>query len=180
MLGVQLFKGSLLYRCHPDNATFAIDGEDATVCAPPVAGEPTGCDAGSSCLYYGENPVHGTISFDSIGWAWITLFQCVTMEGWVDVMYMEMAAVSPFASIVYFVSLVLLGSFYLLNLFLAVLYDEYTEGEEREKAEKQALEDTGAMELEQARFILTRTLTLSAQTLTLTLTLTCTLTLTLT
>ena len=43
-------------------------------------------------MYYGENPVHGTISFDSIGWAWVTLFQCVTMEGWVDVMYMEMAS----------------------------------------------------------------------------------------
>ena len=39
-------------------------------------------------MYYGENPVHGTISFDSIGWAWVTLFQCVTMEGWVDIMYM--------------------------------------------------------------------------------------------
>ena len=43
-------------------------------------------------MYYGENPVHGTISFDSIGWAWVTLFQCVTMEGWVDVMYVEMAS----------------------------------------------------------------------------------------
>ena len=128
MLGVQLFKGSLLYRCHPDNSTLAIDGEEAAVCAPPVAGEPSSCDAGSSCVYYGENPVHGTISFDSIGWAWVTLFQCVTMEGWVDVMCMEMAAVAPAVSIVYFVSLVLLGSFYLLNLFLAVLYDEYTEG----------------------------------------------------
>ena len=92
MLGVQLFKGSLLYRCHPDNATRDIDGEEAAVCAPPVAGEPSGCDAGSSCVYYGENPVHGTISFDSIGWAWVTLFQCVTMEGWVDVMYVEMAS----------------------------------------------------------------------------------------
>ena len=39
-----------------------------------------------------------------------------------------MAAVAPAVSIVYFVSLVLLGSFYLLTLFLAVLYDEYTEG----------------------------------------------------
>ena len=68
--------------------------------------------------------------------------------------YMEMAAVAPAVSIVYFVSLVLLGSFYLLNLFLAVLYDEYTEGEEREAAEKAALEDPGTMELEQSEALL--------------------------
>lgn len=46
------------------------------------------------------------------------------------------------------------GSFYLRNLFLAVLYDEYTEGEAREKESKAAALDMGVLELEQSEALL--------------------------
>ena len=60
---------------------------------------------------------YGTVSFDSIWWAWMTLFQCLTLEGWVDVMYMEMAVLGP-AVALYFVLFVMLGSFYLISALL--------------------------------------------------------------
>lgn len=55
----------------------------------------------------------------SLGAALLTLFQMVTLEGWVDVMETAMEA-TPYAWL-YFVSFVLLGTFVVLNLFIAVV-----------------------------------------------------------
>ena len=46
------------------------------------------CEVGEVCRFYGENPLYGTMSFDSIIGAWMTIFQCITLEGWVDVLYL--------------------------------------------------------------------------------------------
>ena len=84
----------------------------------------------------------------------MTLFQCITMEGWVDVMYMEMSTLNTTVSIVYFVSLILLGSFYLLNLFLAVLYETYeAEQDANEEAAEVAIDEM-EVELETGRVTL--------------------------
>jgi hypothetical protein len=48
-----------------------------------------------------ENPNYDITSYDNIGWAWLTIFQCISLEGWVDVMYW--AQVSCFYVIVSFV-----------------------------------------------------------------------------
>ena len=37
---------------------------------------------GQVCVWYGVNPIYGTVSFDDIGSAWLTIFQCITLEGW--------------------------------------------------------------------------------------------------
>jgi len=55
----------------------------------------------------------------TLGASLLTLFQMVTLEGWVDVMDTAMEA-TPFAWI-YFVSFVLIGTFVVLNLFIAVV-----------------------------------------------------------
>jgi Ion transport protein len=34
-----------------------------------------------------DNPNYGFTSFDNILWAWLTIFQCVSLEGWTDTMY---------------------------------------------------------------------------------------------
>ena len=39
-------------------------------------------------------PNFGITSFDNMGWAWLTIFQCISMEGWTEVMYHTMDAVS--------------------------------------------------------------------------------------
>lgn len=82
---------------------------------------------GSVCAYFG-NPNSGMTSFDNILWAWMTIFQCVTQEGWTDVMYAVQDAVSPWVWI-YFVAIILFGSFFMINLALAVLYLQFCKGE---------------------------------------------------
>lgn len=41
----------------------------------------------SDCKQYWVGPNHGITSFDNIGFAMLTVFQCITMEGWTTVMY---------------------------------------------------------------------------------------------
>ena len=95
------------------------------------------CAGGEACRYFGYNPFNGTVSFDDLGGALLTTFQCMTLEGWSEVMYMLMEAWSPWSSL-YFLALILFGSFYVINLFLAVLWHTYWDMPD---APKDALQD---------------------------------------
>ena len=67
----------------------------------------------------------GEISFDNIGFALLTVFQCFTLEGWADIMYDLELVGSPVSAIVFFVCVVVFCSMFLLNLALAVIVTEY-------------------------------------------------------
>ena len=41
----------------------------------------------SMCLPQWEGPNKGITNFDNIGFAMLTVFQCITMEGWTSIMY---------------------------------------------------------------------------------------------
>ena len=45
------------------------------------------CDEGSVCARYWIGPNYGITSFDNILFAMLTVFQCITMEGWTNVLY---------------------------------------------------------------------------------------------
>lgn len=45
------------------------------------------CPNGSVCSGYWPGPNDGITNFDNFGLAMLTVFQCITMEGWTDVMY---------------------------------------------------------------------------------------------
>ena len=62
---------------------------------------------------------HDAEHWGSLGAALLTLFQIVTLEGWVEVM--EQAIQFRPWSWLYFVSFVLIGTFVVLNLFIAVV-----------------------------------------------------------
>jgi hypothetical protein len=78
------------------------------------------CPSGMYCTEYG-NPNNGFTSYDNIMWAWLTIFQCITEEGWTDDMYYTQDAVSYWVW-PYYVSIIVLGAFFLMNLALVVLY----------------------------------------------------------
>lgn len=44
-------------------------------------------DGLSSCNRKWKGPNYGITSFDNIGFAMLTVFQCITMEGWTSVLY---------------------------------------------------------------------------------------------
>ena len=48
----------------------------------------------------------------------------ITFDTWFNVMYHLMTAVSPYV-VVYFLAIALLGGFFVVNLFLAVVFDEF-------------------------------------------------------
>ena len=91
------------------------------------------CPAGQMCLK-ANNPNYGITHFDNIAYAWLTIFQCITLEGWTPIMYMCMDAVTGW-SVVYFILLVFTGGFFLLNLALAVITEVYDEENSEAKEE---------------------------------------------
>ncbi|XP_006832515.1 PREDICTED: voltage-dependent T-type calcium channel subunit alpha-1G isoform X21 [Chrysochloris asiatica] len=85
----------------------------------------TNCSAGE------RNPFKGAINFDNIGYAWIAIFQVITLEGWVDIMYFVMDAHS-FYNFIYFILLIIVGSFFMINLCLVVIATQFSETKQRE------------------------------------------------
>ncbi|GAA30063.2 voltage-dependent calcium channel alpha 1 invertebrate, partial [Clonorchis sinensis] len=79
-------------------------------------------------------PNFGITNFDNFGLSMLTVFQCVTMEGWTQVMYWVNDSQGMLYPWVYFVSMILIGSFFVMNLVLGVLSGEFSK--EREKAKK--------------------------------------------
>uniref|UniRef100_A0A8C4NY89 Voltage-dependent L-type calcium channel subunit alpha n=1 Tax=Dicentrarchus labrax TaxID=13489 RepID=A0A8C4NY89_DICLA len=91
------------------------------------------CDGnGTECRGKWEGPNGGITNFDNVFFAMLTVFQCITMEGWTDVLYWMNDAIGFEIPWIYFVSLVIFGSFFIINLVLGVLSGEFSK--EREKA----------------------------------------------
>jgi len=72
------------------------------------------------------NPNLDITSFDDFLTAILTVFQCVTLEGWSDVMKISMKTIHPLAAI-FFILLIFLGAFFMVNLTLAVITNKVTE-----------------------------------------------------
>eukprot|EP00418_Pyrodinium_bahamense_P092481 CAMPEP_0179026606 /NCGR_PEP_ID=MMETSP0796-20121207/8601_1 /TAXON_ID=73915 /ORGANISM="Pyrodinium bahamense, Strain pbaha01" /LENGTH=1928 /DNA_ID=CAMNT_0020722691 /DNA_START=29 /DNA_END=5815 /DNA_ORIENTATION=- len=88
------------------------------------------------------NPEIDFIHFDHIGGALLIVFQCMTMEGWTDIMYWVQDANGDILATVYFVLIICVTSHALLNIALAVI-DEVRDdfGDEEEEEEEEELED---------------------------------------
>ncbi|XP_055774853.1 voltage-dependent T-type calcium channel subunit alpha-1G-like [Salvelinus fontinalis] len=85
----------------------------------------------SNCSAGHVNPFKGAINFDNIGYAWIAIFQVITLEGWVDIMYFVMDSHS-FYNFIYFILLIIIGSFFMINLCLVVIATQFSETKQRE------------------------------------------------
>ncbi|XP_061119917.1 voltage-dependent T-type calcium channel subunit alpha-1G isoform X1 [Syngnathus typhle] len=85
----------------------------------------------SNCSAGLVNPFKGAINFDNICYAWIAIFQVITLEGWVDIMYFVMDAHS-FYNFIYFILLIIIGSFFMINLCLVVIATQFSETKQRE------------------------------------------------
>uniref|UniRef100_A0A8C9YJW3 Voltage-dependent L-type calcium channel subunit alpha n=1 Tax=Sander lucioperca TaxID=283035 RepID=A0A8C9YJW3_SANLU len=141
IIGLELFIGKM-------HATCALAEEEPTPCA--VSGHGRHCLLnGTFCREGWQGPNNGITNFDNFLFAMLTVFQCITMEGWTDVLYWMNDAMGFELPWVYFVSLVIFGSFFVLNLVLGVLSGEFSKEREKAKArgdfqklrEKQQLEE---------------------------------------
>ncbi|UXI21049.1 hypothetical protein NH340_JMT06992 [Sarcoptes scabiei] len=89
------------------------------------------CPNTSVCREGWEGPNYGITSFDNIFFAMLTVFQCITMEGWTSILYWTNDALGSTYNWIYFVPLIILGSFFMLNLVLGVLSGEFAKERER-------------------------------------------------
>ncbi|KAM7390033.1 hypothetical protein PAMA_008280 [Pampus argenteus] len=157
LIGLQLFMGNLRQKCvrstaHcvnsslPANASFycnnktwaslkdfhndednfyKVEGaKDALICGNSSdAGK---CPDGFDCLKAGRNPNYGYTSFDTFGWAFLSLFRLMTQDYWENLYHQTLRSAGK-TYMVFFVVVIFLGSFYLVNLILAVVAMAYEE-----------------------------------------------------
>ncbi|XP_037047740.1 voltage-dependent calcium channel type A subunit alpha-1-like isoform X2 [Bradysia coprophila] len=142
IIGLEFYCGVLHKTCYSREKLDEIvnEGDDPVPCTSnytSLDGSPPGfsCEVfeDSTCLENWDGPNDGITSFDNIGLAMLTVFQCITMEGWTSIMYWMNDAVNPNWNWLYFVPLIVIGSFFMLNLVLGVLSGEFAK--EREKVE---------------------------------------------
>uniref|UniRef100_A0A671WFL7 Sodium channel protein n=1 Tax=Sparus aurata TaxID=8175 RepID=A0A671WFL7_SPAAU len=157
LIGLQLFMGNLRQKCvrsmaHcvngslPTNTSFycnnktwtslkdfindednfyKVEGaKDALICGN---GSDAGkCPDGFDCLKAGRNPNYGYTSFDTFGWAFLSLFRLMTQDYWENLYHQTLRSAGK-TYMVFFVVVIFLGSFYLVNLILAVVAMAYEE-----------------------------------------------------
>ncbi|XP_077655040.1 voltage-dependent L-type calcium channel subunit alpha-1C isoform X22 [Urocitellus parryii] len=149
IIGLELFMGKMHKTCYNQEGIADVPAEeDPSPCALET-GHGRQCQNGTVCKPGWDGPKHGITNFDNFAFAMLTVFQCITMEGWTDVLYWMQDAMGYELPWVYFVSLVIFGSFFVLNLVLGVLSGEFSKEREKAKArgdfqklrEKQQLEE---------------------------------------
>ncbi|KAA0711746.1 Dihydropyridine-sensitive L-type skeletal muscle calcium channel subunit alpha-1 [Triplophysa tibetana] len=135
IIGLELFKCKMHKTCYYAGTDIiaTVENEKASPCAQ--AGNGRRCTLnGTECLGGWPGPNNGITHFDNLGFSMLTVYQCITTQGWTDVLYWVNDAIGMEWPWLYFVTLILLGSFFILNLVLGVLCGEFTK--EREKSSR--------------------------------------------
>ena len=71
----------------PVSVVLVISEEKPAPCAPDGAYGRHCDNNGTVCKVGWEGPNDGITNFDNFAFAMLTVFQCITMEGWTDVLY---------------------------------------------------------------------------------------------
>uniref|UniRef100_A0A8C8CM00 Sodium channel protein n=1 Tax=Oncorhynchus tshawytscha TaxID=74940 RepID=A0A8C8CM00_ONCTS len=149
LVGLQLFMGNLRNKCLRIHNYYYLPGKrDALLCGN---GSGAGlCPEGFWCVKAGRNPDFGYTSFDTFSWAFLSLFRLMTQDYWENLYQQTLrAAGKPY--MIFFVLVIFLGSFYLINLILAVVAMAYDEQNQATMEEAQKKEEEFQAMLEQLR-----------------------------
>uniref|UniRef100_A0A2K6G5N8 Sodium channel protein n=1 Tax=Propithecus coquereli TaxID=379532 RepID=A0A2K6G5N8_PROCO len=98
------------------------------------------CPEGYMCVKAGRNPNYGYTSFDTFSWAFLSLFRLMTQDFWENLYQLTLRAAGK-TYMIFFVLVIFLGSFYLINLILAVVamaYEEQNQATLEEAEQKEA------------------------------------------
>ncbi|XP_062354547.1 sodium channel protein type 2 subunit alpha-like isoform X16 [Cinclus cinclus] len=102
------------------------------------------------CVKAGKNPNYGYTSFDTFSWAFLSLFRLMTQDYWENLYQLTLRAVGK-SYMIFFVVVIFLGSFYLINLILAVVAMAYEEQNQATIVEAEQREADLKLKLEQLR-----------------------------
>uniref|UniRef100_A0A8C4N9A5 Ion transport domain-containing protein n=1 Tax=Eptatretus burgeri TaxID=7764 RepID=A0A8C4N9A5_EPTBU len=140
ILGVQLFKGKFYY-CEPHNMK--------------------NINNKSECLQNGNKWIRHKYNFDNVGQALMSLFVLASKDGWVNIMYNGLDAVgvdqqpvknyNPWM-LLYFISFLLIVSFFVLNMFVGVVVENFHKcRQQQEEEETKRREERRQKRLEKRR-----------------------------
>ncbi|KAK2525995.1 hypothetical protein Q9233_008628 [Columba guinea] len=122
----------------PGHFYFLEGQNDALLCGNSSdAGQ---CPEGYICVKAGRNPNYGYTSFDTFSWAFLSLFRLMTQDFWENLYQLTLRAAGK-TYMIFFVLVIFLGSFYLINLILAVVamaYEEQNQATMEEAEQKEA------------------------------------------
>ncbi|XP_053900183.1 sodium channel protein type 2 subunit alpha-like isoform X3 [Malaclemys terrapin pileata] len=169
LIGLQLFMGNLRHKClqWPLNVSssenrfasffindtvfdwkayiederhfYSLAGQnDALLCGN--SSDAGRCPEGYTCIKAGRNPNYGYTSFDTFSWAFLSLFRLMTQDYWENLYQLTLRAAGK-TYMIFFVLVIFLGSFYLINLILAVVamaYEEQNQATLEEAKQKEA------------------------------------------
>lgn len=141
ILGVQLFGGNAKQRCM-DTTTGKILGTgtyDLCSLAPTSGKQCSNYGPNAICTKTWYNPNYDVTSFDNILVASLTIVQCISLEGWVQVMYAMADTDNKWVQI-YFVALIMFGAFFVVNLVTAVIFLRFDQKRREENEKRDFLE----------------------------------------
>ncbi|XP_070596594.1 sodium channel protein type 8 subunit alpha isoform X5 [Erythrolamprus reginae] len=164
LIGLQLFMGNLRNKCvvwpidlnetYLENGTKGFDWEEYSnnvsnfytipgFLDPLLCGNSSDagqCPEGFTCMKAGRNPNYGYTSFDTFSWAFLALFRLMTQDFWENLYQLTLRAAGK-TYMIFFVLVIFVGSFYLVNLILAVVamaYEEQNQATLEEAEQKEA------------------------------------------
>ncbi|XP_018091363.1 sodium channel protein type 2 subunit alpha isoform X2 [Xenopus laevis] len=108
------------------------------------------CPRGYICVKTGKNPNYGYTSFDTFSWAFLSLFRLMTQDYWENLYQLTLRAAGK-TYMIFFVLVIFLGSFYLVNLILAVVAMAYEEQNQATLEEAEQKETDFQQMLEQLK-----------------------------
>jgi hypothetical protein len=139
IVGVQLWNGRFLMRCHTPTVhaeCAQTDRNEEQLCVEQMymfaadassfcdIDRANSCGSNDYCERHFENPFGGLANFDNIGHASIIVMQIITLSSWQDLMHVTQDTSGTF-SFLYFMCAALVGAFFMVNLFVAVIKDKF-------------------------------------------------------
>ena len=139
--GEQMWQGNFLKRCMSLNYGYIVSlQKDKGMCTfDSDCNEYNTYGNKFICVKQYRNPDNGVITFDNVLMGFVTVFVCATLEGWSQVFtyvsktFKDKIMVNPIIIFLFFHFFVLMGGFYLINLFLAVTNSEFEKIESTRK-----------------------------------------------
>ncbi|CAF3299981.1 unnamed protein product [Rotaria socialis] len=195
LIGLQLYMGALRQKCVPTYESFLNSSNFSSVGfnrsyefyvkemyietywyqkneVYVLCGNATGsvkCPYGYVCWKdRGMNPNFGYTSFDNYGWAMLSCFRLMTQDYWEN-LYLLVLSASGRYHFLYFLAIIFFGSFYLINLILAIVSMSYLGQQtlveaENEERERRKIQDDIDLENEEVQKALEAHVLLHAET----------------
>jgi Ca2+-binding EF-hand superfamily protein len=143
IVGVQLWHGRWLQRCHNEvlhpscGEAAEAEGEDCQLFTQYANDASPHCDidlpntwsdscgvSDAVCEEHLENPFSDIMSFDSLAESFPIVLQLLTLAAWQDLMHISWET-SGLYTTAYYVLSVLLGAYFMMNLFVAIIKDKF-------------------------------------------------------